>query len=118
MEVKLLNGQTTKVRLKNRYTKGKSCRSKFQSEVGDQIIEDYPNCVVYQEVHVPGENLFLDFFVPAHNLVVECHGRQHTTHIRFFHKTVKAFHEQQGRDNRKRQWCELNDLRLVELYDE
>lgn len=118
MEVKLLNGQTSKIRLKNRYTKGTKCRSKFQTSVGDQIVEDYPNDLVYQEIHIPGENIFLDFFVPERNLVVECHGKQHKEHTRFFHKTVKAFNDQQNRDSRKKQWCELNGFRLVELYDE
>lgn len=118
MEVKLLNGQTTKVRLKTRYTKESQCRSKFQKSVGDQIVEDYPNEVIYQEVYVPGENFYLDFFIPERKVVVECHGKQHTVHTKFFHKTVKAFHNQQGIDDRKRKWCKLNNFRLVELYDD
>lgn len=118
MEVKLLNGQSVKIKLKNRYAKGSPCKSKFQSSVGDQMVEDFPNSLIYQEVHIPGENFYLDFFVPASKLVVECHGKQHKKHTKFFHKTVKAFNHQQSTDERKREWCNINGFRLVELYDE
>ncbi len=119
MEVKLLKGGTARLRLNNKRlnTKGRS-RSKFQHEIGKQLTEQYPHDVIFEEVTIPVEGFILDFFIPSVGLVVECHGRQHTEHVKHFHKTKKEFHSQQDRDQKKRDWCELNGLRLIEIYDE
>jgi very-short-patch-repair endonuclease len=119
MEVRLLNGRTVTLRLKNKRikTKGKS-KSKFQHEIGQQLIDQYPHDVIFEEVIIPGDRFILDFFIPSLDLVIECHGRQHTEHVTHFHKTKKDFHNQQDIDQKKRDWCDLNGFRLVEIYDE
>jgi very-short-patch-repair endonuclease len=119
MEVKLLKGGTAKLRLNNKRlrTKGGS-KSQFQYEIGQQLTEKYPHDVIFEEVIIPGDNFILDFFIPSLDLVIEVHGKQHIEHIKHFHKTIKEFHKQQDTDQRKRDWCELNGFRLVELYDE
>lgn len=119
MEVKLLSGGTAKLRLRNKKmrTRGKS-KSQFQYEIGQKLKEQYPHDVIFEEVIVPGDNFILDFFIPSLNLVVECHGIQHTKHILHFHKTKQEFHKQQLQDQKKREWCELNGFRLVEVYSE
>jgi len=117
MIVKLLNGNETRIRLSNKHLRGKS-KSKFQHDIGKQLAEQYPHDRIYEEVVVGGENFVLDFFIPSIKMVVECHGRQHVYHTRHFHKTVQDFHRQQDTDQRKRDWCELNGFRLVEIYHE
>lgn len=119
MEVKLLKGGTANLRLKNKRlrTKGKS-KSQFQHGVGKQLAEQYPYDVIFEEVQVPGDGFIIDFFIPSLDLVVECHGRQHTEHVKHFHKTKRDFHNQQDVDQKKRDWCELNGFRLIEIYDE
>lgn len=119
MEVKLLNGGTVKLRLNNKLLriKGKS-RSQFQYEVGQQLIGQYPHDVIFEEVIVPNDGFILDFFIPSLDLVVECHGKQHVKHVRHFHKTKQEFHNQQDVDQKKRDWCELNGFKLLEIYDE
>ncbi|KKN98958.1 hypothetical protein LCGC14_0142030 [marine sediment metagenome] len=119
MEVKLLSGGTTNLRLSNKRlrTRGKS-KSQFQYEIGQQLVQQYPHDVIFEEVIVPGEGFILDFFIPSLDLVVEAHGRQHTEHIKHFHKTKRAFHKQQTTDQNKRDWCNLNGFRLLEIYDE
>lgn len=119
MEVRLLRGGTTKLRLSNKRlrAKGKS-KSKFQHEIGEQLTEKYPHDVIFEEVRIPGDGFILDFFIPSLDLVVECHGRQHTEHVKHFHKTKQDFHHQQDVDQKKRDWCELNGFRLIEIYDE
>jgi len=118
MEVKLLAGGTTNVRLGNkRFQPDTTGRSKFQHEIGLQLVDEYPHDAIFTEVHVPGENFFLDFFVPSVKLVVECHGRQHQEHVKHFHKTRQDFHRQQDTDGRKKRWCKLNGFRFVEVHD-
>lgn len=119
MDVQLLSGGTTRLRLNNKRlrTQGKS-KSKFQYEIGQQLIKQYPHDVIFEEVVVFGDGFILDFFIPSVNLVIECHGKQHTKHIRYFHKTKKDFHKQQNIDQKKRDWCELNGFKLIEIYDE
>jgi len=119
MEVRLLKGGTAKIRLSNKRlrTKGKS-KSQFQYDIGKQLTQKYPHDVIFEEVRIPGDNFILDFFIPSLDLVVECHGRQHIEHVKHFHKTKHEFHNQQDTDQNKRDWCELNGFRLIEIYDE
>jgi hypothetical protein len=119
MEVKLLNGGTVRLRLKNKLirTREKS-KSKFQHNIGQQLMSQYPHDMIYEEVIIPGDNFILDFFIPSINLIIECHGRQHTKHIKHFHATKQDFHRQQDIDQKKRDWCNLNGFKLIEIYDE
>lgn len=119
MEVRSLNGSIIRLKLSNKRirTKGRS-KSKFQYEVGQQLTERYPHDVIFEEVIIPRDGFILDFFIPSLDLVVECHGKQHTHHVKHFHKTIKDFHNQQDVDQKKRDWCELNGFRLLEIYDE
>ncbi len=119
MKVLLLKGGTTKLRLNNKRlrTKNKS-KSQFQYNIGQQLTEQYPHDVIFEEVIIPGDGFILDFFIPSVGLVIECHGRQHTEHVKHFHKTKKDFHNQQDTDQKKRDWCKLNGFRLIEIYDE
>ncbi len=119
MEVRLLKGGTARLRLSNKRlrTKGKS-KSHFQHDIGQQLVKQYPHDVIFEEVIIPGEGFILDFFIPSLDLVVECHGIQHTEHVKHFHKTRHDFHNQQDTDQKKRDWCELNGFRLIEIYDE
>lgn len=119
MEVLLLSGGSTRIRLSNKWFRidGKS-NSQFQHRIGVQLSEKYPHDRIFEEVFIPGERFILDFFIPSVGLVVECHGKQHVEHIRHFHKTKRDFHKQQNTDQRKRDWCTLNKFRLLEIYDE
>jgi len=117
MEVKTLDGGTINVRLSNKVRKNHSV-SKFQNSIGQELQTEYPHDTIYEEVHIPGENFKLDFFIPSINLVVECHGRQHTEHVKHFHKTIRDYNKQRDTDRRKREWCDLNGFKLLEIYDE
>lgn len=117
MEVKLLNGGTAKLRLNNKQLRSAgTSKSKFQYGIGQQLQKEYPHDRIFEEVIVPVENIVLDFFIPSIGTVVECHGRQHVEHVPHFHRTKHAFNEQTNRDQKKRDWCELNGFRLVEIY--
>jgi very-short-patch-repair endonuclease len=119
MEVKLLNGGTIKLRLRNKRFRidGKS-KSKFQYEIGKQLAEKYPHDIIFEEVFIPIENLIFDFFIPSLRLFIEVQGKQHSQYVKYFHRTKRGFHEQNKRDQRKRDLCKLNGFRLIEVYDE
>lgn len=79
------------------------------------LAELFPQDMICEEVVVPGERFILDYLVPSMRLVVECQGRQHGVYVPYFHGTRQGFHRAQDRDARKRDWCELNRLTLIEV---
>jgi len=116
MEIKLTNGDRAKLNLKdNRFNRDSESKSIFQKRIGLELIQKYPYDLIFQEVYIPVENLVLDFFIPSLQLVIECQGRQHEHHTQFFHPTKKDFHNQQDRDRRKREWCLINNFKLIEI---
>lgn len=119
MKIKKTNGQHVDLKLKNFLAdKNTLSKSKFQNRIKQQLMVEYPYDLLYEEVRIPGENLILDFFIPSVKLVIECHGRQHTAHVKFFHRTKRDFHQQQIRDERKKAWCRVNGFKLVEVFDD
>jgi hypothetical protein len=80
---------------------------------------EYQTDVILEEVPVPGEHLFLDFFLPLRKLVIEVHGEQHYRFNSFFHTSKQDFLASKQNDRRKQQWAEINNFSLTVLpYDE
>lgn len=77
----------------------------------------FPLDVILEEIPCPGENLFLDFFLPARKIAIEIQGRQHDNFVPFFQKTKPKFYQSQQRDRRKAEFCKLNGIKLVALPD-
>jgi hypothetical protein len=75
------------------------------------------SALLLEEFSIPGERLFLDFFMPHHKLAFEFHGSQHDKFNKFFHSDKKGFEKSRSRDERKKAWCELNGIRLIEVRD-
>lgn len=71
--------------------------------------------MILEEFSIPGERLFLDFYMPHHSLAFEYQGDQHDAFNKFFHGDKKGFQRSKIRDERKRQWCELNGIDLIEV---
>ena len=59
----------------------------------------------------------MDFFLPHHNIAFEFQGRQHGQFVKHFHGTAEGLERQLQRDRQKKQWCEMNDIRLVEVHE-
>lgn len=79
----------------------------------------YPAAQLLEEVYIPGEDLYIDIYIPSLKTAVECQGSQHGKHNKFFHgPTSKGFKKSLDRDQRKRDWCELNSIRIVYFYPE
>lgn len=56
-----------------------------------------------------------DFYLPRLKIVIEYHGEQHFFKINFFHKDDDAFQMQVDRDNRLREYCKQNKIKLIEI---
>lgn len=94
----------------------RACKSKFQYEIGQILLTTFPYDIILEEVSIPGEKLFLDFLLPQKRLAVECHGQQHGEYSEFFHGSPAGFIRSKDRDSRKREWCEINNIELVEFH--
>lgn len=116
MKLKALNGRIhtldiTKYKKSGAYVS----RSKFQTDIKLGIKKVFSTFLVVEEFPIPGERLFLDFFIPEKMLAIEADGNQHDVYNSFFHKNLRNFINSQARDSRKEQWCELNNIRLIRV---
>ena len=120
MEIITLKGQSVNWHLTNtKYPiKGENGRSKFQHQIYLELKELYPHDIILEEVLVPDSRLRMDFVIPSVKLVIEVQGKQHEEFNTHFHKYREDFIRQQNRDQMKRDFCEINNLVLVEIpYD-
>ena len=97
-------------------------RSREQSKSKGQFLLGRIICGIYgmqiiilEEFPIPGENLWIDFYLPNNKLAFEYHGKQHDDFNKFFHTDKKGFEKSRARDSRKKAWCELNGITLVEI---
>lgn len=106
------------------YSKFKSRRdrggkSSLHTEARQLLKETFPSHSLYEEVTLPGSKkhgkslLYADFFIPDLNLIVEVHGQQHYEYCHFFHKTKADFFASKQKDNNKKEWALINNMRLV-----
>jgi hypothetical protein len=80
------------------------CKSVGQYNLGRQIISIYgASATVLEEFPIPGERLFIDFYLPHHSLAFEFQGSQHDKFNKHFHGDKKGFIKSKERDRRKRQ---------------
>ena len=63
---------------------------------------------------VGGGNLSYDFYLPNHNMLIECQGEQHERPIEYF-GGEEQFAIQQEHDRRKREYAKDNGYRLLEI---
>ena len=103
-----------------------SKRSNLHKNAKELLDILFPYDRILEEVSLVGTNngirrgvLRADFFIPNRNLMVEVHGEQHFKFNKFFFKDKLSFFKAQARDRDKKEWCNLNEIRLVEFnYDE
>jgi hypothetical protein len=88
-------------------------KSNFQQRVGESVDSVFPQDIILEEFFIPGDRLYIDFFLPRRSIAVEAQGIQHYEYNVFFHGTKENFKRSKERDGRKKLWCELNNIRLV-----
>ena len=91
-------------------------RSKFQKRVKDFLKEYWCNDIVFEEFRIVGTRLSLDFYNANKKVAVEVKGAQHTKFVKHFHKNRLKYLEQLKRDQKKLDFCDLNSIKLVEIY--
>ncbi|NVM34356.1 MAG: hypothetical protein HWN81_02095 [Candidatus Lokiarchaeota archaeon] len=91
-------------------------RSKFQSRIKNFLKPYWKNDVVFEEFRIVGTKLSLDFYNANKNIAVEVQGDQHTKYVKHFHKNRLQYLDQLKRDQKKLDFCEFNDIKLVEIY--
>ena len=95
-----------------------SSRSKFQRSVKYFLEEYWSNHIVFEEFPMAGTKMTFDFYNANKKIAIEVQGQQHTKFTRFFHQRRSNFASQIRRDEQKSQFCDLNKLKLVEIYPE
>lgn len=93
-------------------------KSLGQHHLGQILLEIYgESSIIMEEFPIPEEKLILDFYVPHFSIAFEYQGKQHDEFNKFFHGDKIGFQQSIERDKRKREWCEINNIRLIEVRD-
>lgn len=120
MNVLTLKGRSVNWHLTNiKYPiKNENSRSKFQQNIYIDLKKLYSYDIILEEVKIPDSRLRIDFVIPSVRLIIECQGKQHEAFNTLFHQYYIDFVNQQNRDQLKRDFCQQNNLTLVEIpYD-
>ncbi len=73
--------------------------------------------MVFEELPLAGSKMSFDLFNASQNVAVEVQGQQHIKYTPYFHGAAKSnFLGQIRRDNDKQKYCELNGIKLIEIY--
>lgn len=64
---------------------------------------------------VGGQSLRFDFYLPDYNLLIECQGIQHKEWQEGW-QTKDDFEKQLEHDKRKREYCAINNIKLLEIW--
>ena len=116
MKIKDLSGKEHNWTLGKYVGKTNNNCSKLHAQVRAVLKQEYPALQILEEVHIPGEKLYLDFYIPSLQTAIECQGGQHDKYTPFFHDTKLNFYKAKGRDRRKSSFCDLNDITLIYIY--
>ena len=111
-------GRSTKLKNSAKYLINwdKKCRSKIQKRVKDLLNEHWFADIVFEEMPVIGTRLTIDFYNANKKIMIEVQGAQHTKFVKFFHGNRLKYLQQLKRDDKKYEFCQKNNLKLVEIY--
>jgi len=93
-------------------------RSKLQFKTKEFLRDYWKNHVVFEEFPVAGTRLSLDFYNASKKIAIEVQGAQHRKYVPHFHGKNKVnYIDQVRRDKQKQDFCKINDIKLIEIYD-
>ena len=121
MRFKTLAGITRKISKAHKYRIDWEApsRSKIQFRVKKLLQKIWEPHVVFEGFPVAGTRMSLDFYNANKNIAIEVQGKQHNKYVPFFHGDNKInFISQVKRDFEKREFCKLNDIKLVEIFED
>lgn len=76
----------------------------------------YHHNPVYEEFPIYGTRYTLDFFNGQKKIAIEVQGGQHTKFTSYFQKDEFDYLKQLKIDESKRKFCDLNKIKLVEIF--
>ena len=118
MKFQTLYGKEKLLRNPHKYKikwNGKS-RSKFQRTVKTFLYPHWRYDAVFEEFRVLGTQLTLDFYNHTRKIAIEVQGAQHLEFVKHFHKTRANFLRQIRRDDKKMDFCNINDIEFLQIY--
>ena len=119
MNIVDLDGNFHKWSLKGYIAKGTlSNKSSLHLAARELIRVKFPTFQILEEVPIPvrkSEILYLDFYLPLSKICIEVHGEQHYEFSAFFHGNRLNFFKHKKRDRDKKEWCNLNGIKVIEL---
>ena len=93
-------------------------KSKVQNSVKKYLKKYWLNDIVFEEFPLAGSRMTFDFYNATKNVIIEVQGKQHTKFIPFMHANSKInYLKQLKRDEDKINFCNLNDIILLEYFD-
>tara|TARA_R100000008_G_scaffold83479_1_gene68968 strand:- start:1444 stop:1851 length:408 start_codon:yes stop_codon:yes gene_type:complete len=103
-----------------------SKKSSLHIKAKKLLDEIFPHDRILEEISLAGSRtsrrrgtLRADFFIPNRRILVEVHGEQHFKFNTFFFKDKLSFYKAKARDSEKKEWCDINEIKLIELnYNE
>ena len=119
MLFKTLTGSSKRIKSPKKYLVewDSSSKSKMQFNVKQYLKKYWNNDIVFEEFPLAGSRMTFDFYNSNKNIIIEVQGGQHLKHTPFFHgKSKSNFLNQIKRDNDKQRFCELNNIKLVEIF--
>ena len=116
MKIKGLDGKIYKWQL-GQYVGNQNMNASSYHENAREILHEvFPTLQILEEVYIPGERLYLDFYIPLKKLAIEVQGEQHEEYTPFMHKDKLGFGRAQTRDKRKAEFCRINGITLIYFY--
>ena len=119
MYVKDLDGNLSLWNLTGNIVKGSiENKSSYHLKARSLLKQLYPTMQILEEVPISthkSETLYLDFYIPLIKKCIEIHGEQHYKFVSHYHTNKLAFLRAQKRDKEKKEWCETNGIKHIEL---
>ena len=89
--------------------------SKLEEEVADWFCPYWEKDLVVTQFPVPGTKMSLDFLNVTRRIAIEAQGRQHTEYVPHLNRSRAGYLSQIKRDLKKGEWCEANEIKLIEI---
>ena len=119
MNVKDLDGNVNSWHITGNIVKDSiTTKSSYHLTARAMLRKIYPTMQILEEVTIHprrSETLFLDFYIPLIKTCVEIHGEQHYKFVPHYHANKLAFLKAQKRDKDKKEWCDINGIKYLEL---
>jgi hypothetical protein len=119
MNITNLDGEVVSWALTGYVSKGKiQNKSSYHLQARNLLISLHPTLQILEEVLIPirkGQIAYLDFYLPLLKWCVEVHGEQHYKYVPYYHGNMMSFLKAQKKDREKSEWCNVNNIRYIEL---